>query len=287
MKQPLLFLSSMGLIVSCVIQEPTESLPSWYLPEPDQPITAHFNIVDLAVDFSKFQSEKDISSDLQSFCHHHLLTYSPSSFKYAISGLHQILEMEDYCEEKRKPSITIKISGLFQFDTTKVFTKGEVAPKALHNIPNINDYQSHTLTIKSIVTDSNELQVIWENSNSGFDKWQQLSVNGNVIEAGNLDSESVSVIIKSGLSKNRGTFAARSSGDGYDIIPNTVEDSEVIEELCEIEATDADNEETVFDCLVEDSPLVSPTFLRPVYSGGEFHNNLRWKIPIFMTIENN
>ena len=67
----------------------------------------------------------------------------------------------------------------------------------------------------------------------------------------------------------------------------TVDDEEDpygIVDAGEEEAVAAEDDELLLEDYCEDeNPLVSPTLLRPIYSGGRFQENLRWRIPTFYT----
>lgn len=267
----------MGFTVSCRIIREHDIPDDYNKPIEREPLTFEFRGVSLKFDLSQMNQKDNIYLDFNELCDNHLASNN-GSLTSEIKQFDHILKYEDRFEDKRKPSITVKISSLFHGDTTKVFSKDEVAPYALLKVPNFQDYISHTLTFKSIVTEENGLQVVWEDSSTGVDGWEELSITGNTITVDD-DYESLSVIVKSGLNISRGDFAARNNGDNYDIIPNTVEDEEEIEELME------ENSEMLQEVFCEeDNPVFSPFYLRPIYSGGKFQSNMRWRIPTILTI---
>lgn len=291
MKHLLLILLSTGIMVSCMIQEGTGTSPSWMLPEKDKPITLYFSSVSLSFNLTQYKDYdfNKFDPDYWELCTNHGITYR-YDHSGSVTSLFNILYYENAFEDKRKPSIVLKLSCLHNEDSTKVFSKEEVGIQALQNIPYLNTYQSHTLTIKSLVTKENEIQIIWENSSSGFDKWKSLNVTGNIIDAGDLDEETVSTIIKSGIKKSNGDFAVRpSSGGYYDIILNTLEDDSEMMECLEEDVFVDDDGNALVECEVEceEEPLISPTLSRPVYSGGIFQSNIRWRVPIVLTNNNN
>ena len=277
-------------LVSCVVQEPSEYVPGYLKPNPDEPITAYFSNVSLMFNLSSSNTDEDRTPDFYEICSMHAVdpkttTQDPNEaspkLRGEITSLYQIVWNADKFEENRKPSIMIKLSSLFQNDTTKVFSKGEVSTNALQCIPNLQKYQSHILTIKSIVTEANGLQIVWEqHSTGGFGKWINLSVHGNTIYFDDLDYDSVSVIVKSGVNNSKGDIAVRPSGANgysYDVLLNTM-DGVTIKQFPD----DEDTELSMEDYCVVETPCFSPTILRPVYSGGQFQSNIRWKTPIVL-----
>ena len=264
----------MGLVSSCIAANP--GFGTWK-ENTEEYFNATVERVSLAFNLSKNNQNGDVSSDYREICQGHSLFPSANDYRGEITDLTKILVNENFFDENRKPSITVLISGISR-DTTKVFTKEEVGQTVLCNIPRLKDFRSSTLTIKSLKTESG-LQIVWEKKNSGPEWPNVLIIDGEIKTESEWDSESLSVVVKSGTNNANGDFAVRPNGEEYDIIPNTVEDQEDVLEAEE----SVDSEIDLGDyCEVED-PMISPTLLRSIYSGGCFRNDLRWKAPVILT----
>lgn len=283
---------AMGLMVSC-------DIPGYgTIQENTKPITVHFSDVSLGFNLLSINLNKDISRDCQEICEAHNVPYTYGTFEYEIKQLSDILLLEDAFERNRKPSITLKISSPYHKDTTKFFVREEVPAEALSNIPNIYGADTYNLTISSIKTEENKLRVVWENRTSKFEDFTPLSITGavkdenvddqNIVEA-LWDPNAFSVIVKVDGCAARdneiihNTLGMDEDGNYYDYYDDSqvdMDDEEVVEfdEYEEEEAGPSYEDEF---CEV-DNPLVSPTLLRPIYFGGRFQDNLRWKIPVIL-----
>jgi len=299
---------ALGLLVSsCRI--PEYDIQEFWL---NEYVTVHFaDPVILPFDLSSYANKypyAGFEKDCKEICEHHHIPYTDGQYSYSIEGFDNVLTylsdyLPPYGHPDRAPSIELKINCLGD-QITKTFREWEVSSDSLTNIRVSSDYQTHSLTIKSHKTTWQKVRIVWDKPSSGFNDESFIGLSGNVLTAG-WDPKSLSVMVKCD-SGPAARPSSSGSGGGYDIIPNTLgmdEDGnyydrpsdgddvidweEVEEDIDEGEVEEgwpADEEDPLLEDLCEDdNPVISPTLLRPIYSGGRFQNSLRWRVPVFFT----
>ena len=306
----------MGLFVSCQLPEYDIQI-FWHNPN----VTVHFiDPVTLPFDLSDLNNKyptRGLEEDCKEICNFHNITYEDGVYGYSINGFDNVLTYMSMFNDgsywtpggyskDRRPSIILQIMTADSDSVhTKSFREMEVTSDSLRNI-RFREYSSFSLSIESFKSKKNKLRVKWDMPWSDLSTKYFTGVSGNVFSA-RWDPNAFTPIYKfdSGLATNSsgeviqntiagmdedGNYLDYDEGPGEDPeeeIVVTVDDEEDpygIVDAGEEEAVAAEDDELLLEDYCEDeNPLVSPTLLRPIYSGGRFQENLRWRIPTFYT----
>ena len=218
-------------------------------------ITMNFSKVDLKFNLSKKINTGFISGDYEELVSVHAITNPDwTTYSGSINNLGTILANADNYDEDHKPSISVTIEDLFSEKTVHNCNKEDVSWNTVFGIPNISKFYQATVTIKSIKTRDNGVQVVW--TKSAFqDNWP---IN-EFVKDGSVTCENTA-IIKVGTNNDSGDVATRNNT----IISNT--------------SNQATNKDVLY--AIEANQIISPNLVKPVLVGGKSSKDVKWSEPI-------
>lgn len=299
----------MGLFVSCYV--PEYDFQNFIRRYPS--VTVHFiDPVTLPFDFSVLKDKYPtygLEEDCEEICKFHNIAYKDGVYGYSIKGFNNVLSYMAMFNDRdywvvgggysidRKPSIKV---SLMTEDSDSVHTKSfhemEVTSDSLKNLIS-REYVSFSLSIESFKSKKCRLRVKWDVPWSDLSAKYLAGVSENVVSA-RWDPKALEVFYKFdyGTAINssgeviRNTLGMDEYGNYYSYDEGPGEDpyEEIVvidgdEEYEDAIAAEEDDELLLENYCEEENPLISPTLLRPIYSGGRFQDNLRWRIPTFYT----
>ena len=216
-----------------------------------------YNLKTLSEDSNKYLS------DSYDIVFAHAVQEDHSKLEGTITSFYEIIRKEQEYPDDRKPEIKIDFSCV-DGDRTFVCTNDNVGDKDFREIPSYSDINTMTVSIKSIVTKENKIQLTWSKN---FDLYQGswvslVSNNSNIY----VEKADINMMGQTKVIGDKDLVLLRPGKGGFEQVS-----------YCEYTYQDTD-ELQVSDG--EITLVMKSVLKKPVYYKGAFSEEIAWEAPL-------